>query len=71
MDESEKLARKIKRCLDKIPDKFIVIITSNNIQVCDKEEFYQYEKENGHIDNVPTLHCENFQANVVGCDCKL
>lgn len=36
--EAEKLAKKIKRCLDSIPDKFTVVITNSTIQVCCKDE---------------------------------
>lgn len=70
--EAEKLAKKIKRCLDSIPDKFTVVITNSTIQVCRKDEFEDYFQEEGDIDNPPSIAYETFKrGNVCGCDSQL
>ena len=69
--EAEKLAKKIKRCLNSIPDKFIVVITNSTIQVCCRDEFDEYFQKEGNIDNPPSLAYEIFHSNVCGCDSQL
>lgn len=70
--EAEKLAKKIKRCLDSIPDKFTVVITNSTIQVCCKDEFEEYFQKEGDIDNPPSIAYETFnRGNVCGCDSQL
>lgn len=70
--EAEKLARKIKRCLDSIPEDVRVIITSSSISVCDREELYDYEDKHGHLDNPPALAHQIFYGHrVIGFDSNL
>ena len=44
--EAEKLAKKIKRCLDSIPDKFTVVITNSTI---DNPPSIAYETFNSNV----------------------
>lgn len=56
--EAEKIARKIKRVLNSVPDGFIVTIHNTTVSVSDEDEYYKYVNENGHADNPPTMAYE-------------
>ncbi len=58
-NEACKLARRIKRAFEAIPDDVVVTITSATIDIL---------AENGHTDSPPIITCEPFKANVHGCD---
>lgn len=66
--EACKIAKRIKRAFEVIPDDVIVTITSSTIAISDRKEYEQYLAENGHTDSPPTITCELFNANVHGCD---
>lgn len=65
-NEACKLARRIKRVFEAIPDDVVVTITSATIDISDKKEYDL--AENGHSDSPPTITCEPFKTNVHGCD---
>ena len=64
--EAEKIARSIKRALDKIPDNYSVIISDNTVQVYDNEYLRNYANETGDIDSPDWLACEPVKTNVIG-----
>ena len=67
-NEACKLARRIKRAFEAIPDDVIVTITSATIDISDRKEYEQYLAGKGHTDDPPTITSEPFKANVHGCD---
>lgn len=69
LSREEKLARKIKRCLESVPDDLIVIIRTGSIDVCGKDVFNSHIDKYGSIDNIPTEASELiFNKNVKGND---
>jgi len=68
MDEKDanKLAKKIKRVFNTIPDDVVVFITDSTITIHDYKEYRNYVAANGHHDNPPYIVSVNFDANVVG-----
>lgn len=62
--EAAKLAKKIKRCLESIPNDVKVVIGSNEICVIDLDTYHEYETE---PENAPTLAYEcGDMRNVLG-----
>lgn len=69
LSREEKLARKLKRCLESVPDDLVVIIRTGSVDVCNKDIFDSYIDRYGSIDNIPTEASEFISnKNVKGND---
>jgi len=63
--KADKIAKKIKRVLESVPKGIVVVITNNDIQVCDETVYFEYLDTFGHADRPECLAHETLKTKQI------